>query len=149
MSKDIKDGVSGKAFIASLDKCQTTKEVIDLLSSSMDRYSLQDRVSHLSNMFAVNHMKAAEARIKVAINPSCKFTREDMTIMAAHRYCELTDCSDKGFKEFKEKVHMKIREEIQIKKKILSANRDRYRASQNERNKAAQPARTVDNSLQM
>lgn len=143
MSKDIKDRVNGKAFVDALDKCQTTKDVIDLLANSMSGENLKDRISHVSDLFSVNNLRANVARFNIKTNPSCKVTREDIAIMAAHRYCELTEVSDKGIKEFKEKVHMKIR------KDALSANRDKYRASQNERNIASQTVRTVDNSLQM
>jgi hypothetical protein len=135
MSKDIKERVNGKAFITALDKCQTTKEVIDLLSNSMDRETLKDRISHVSNLFVVNKLKDKQARFNIATNPSCKVSREDIAIMAAFKYCELTEGSDDMIKDFKEKVQIKIR------KDVLSANRDRFRASQT--------VRTVDNSLQM
>ena len=133
MNKDVKERVKGKAFIEALDKCQTTREVVDLLSSSMDRETLKDRVSHVNDSVLINNLMAQKARVNIL--SGFRASHGDLAIMAAHKYCTLTEKSDESIKEFKEKVDM------QIRKDALAAYKDKYRASQ--------AARTVDNSNQM
>lgn len=133
MNKDVKERVNGKAFIDALDKCQTTNEVFDLLSDSMDRETLKDRVGHINDSVLINNLMAQKARVN--IQSGFRASHGDLAIMAAHKYCTLTEKSDAKLKDFKETVQLKI------KKDILLANRDRYRASKT--------STMVDNSNQM
>lgn len=133
MNKDVKERVNGKAFIDALDKCQTTNEVFDLLSDSMDRETLKDRVGHINDSVLINNLMAQKARVN--IQSGFRASHGDLAIMAAHKYCTLTEKSDAKLKDFKETVQLKIR------KDILLANRDKYRASKT--------STMVDNSNQM
>ena len=133
MSKDIKERVNGKAFISALDKCQTTKEVLDLLQESMDRETLKDRVNHVNDSVLINNLMAQKARVNIL--SGCRASHGDLAIMGAHKFCTLTEKSDDMVKSFKERVNLRIR------KDVLSANRDKYRASKT--------AVTVDNSMEM
>lgn len=133
MNKDVKERVNGKAFIDALDKCQTTNEVFDLLSDSMDRETLKDRVGHINDSVLINNLMAQKARVN--IQSGFRASHGDLAIMAAHKYCTLTEKSDAKLKDFKETVQLKI------KKDILLANRDKYRASKT--------STMVDNSNQM
>ena len=97
MSKDIKE--RDKAFVATLDKCQTTKEVFDLLSKSMDKDTLKDRVSHVNDMVVINNLKDKQARLN--IQSGLRVSHGDLAIMAARKYCDITGDNTNGIKRFK------------------------------------------------
>lgn len=97
MNKDLKD--KAKAFVTALDKCQSTKEVFDLLSTSMDKDTLRDRVGHVNDMVEINNLNDKKARLN--IQAGYRVSHGDLAIMAARKYCDIVGDSKNGIRRFK------------------------------------------------
>ena len=127
MSKDINGKVDGKDFIKSLDECQKTEEVIDLLVSTMGVKALQERLEYVNNNVLINNLEAEQA--KYNINSGCKTRRAELVKIGAQKFCLLTEKSNAMIELFKDEMKEKIGKEEKAKKEAILANRDRYRAS--------------------
>ena len=96
MNKVVGNGIDGKAFVRALDTCKDKKEIFELLSKSMNNEELRKRLSHVSDQDEVNKFKDTVARLK--IKPGHHTPREDLVVMAAKRYTDLTGKNVKFFK---------------------------------------------------
>ena len=119
MNKVVGNGVDGRAFVKALDACKDKNEIFELLSKSMKNEDLRDRLRHISDQDEVNRFKDTVARLK--IKPGHYTPREDLVVMSAKRYTDLTGKNIKFFKAecnkhitMKEAQKQKISENIKI-----------------------------------
>lgn len=87
-----KKPINGKDFIARLDACKDTKEILALLDKVMGAEAMSDRATYLPDSDLVLNLRASAARFNAA--RGMRTSREDAVIMAAER-------SGKGSTRFK------------------------------------------------
>lgn len=96
MTKVVKKGVNGKAFVAALDECQSAEEIFVLLNKTMDKDTLKDRTGHVNDNSLINVLHAQKARCNIELG--YRTSHEDCANLAAHRYQQLTKKDVKSFK---------------------------------------------------
>lgn len=95
---DKKKGIDGKALLANIDRCLTSKEIFDLLHRTMDADTLQERLSNLSDNDLVIALNNQRTRVNIQYNPQYYTTHQDAVTLAAARYQEITQRGAKAFK---------------------------------------------------
>lgn len=109
MVKEGKKRIDGKAFLAELDECRNQKEIFELLTKTMDRATLKDRVSHVNDNDLINALHAQKTRCNIKLG--YRTSHEDCANLAAHRYQQITK---KGVKFFKTELNKyMVREQTQ------------------------------------
>ena len=95
--------ISGKAFMAELDKCQTAEEIYALLVKSMDSKTLADRVGLLQKNYHDNDLIVALENRKARCNAELGFrtSHEAKVIMAAGRFQKIAGNTGHAVKDFK------------------------------------------------
>lgn len=95
--------IDGKAFVADLDACYTSKDIFDLLSKTMDKETLTDRTKKASDNDLIIALHAQKAGVNTQLG--CRTSHEDCVLMAAERYHTVTG---KGIKFFKAEMNKYI-----------------------------------------
>ena len=84
--------INGKAFVEKLDKCKTPDEIFALLTESMDKEKLTDRVKLLQKNFHDNDLIVAMESNKARCNVKLGFrtSHEALVVMAVGKFKEVT-----------------------------------------------------------
>lgn len=118
MTKDSKK-LDGRTFVQTLAGCDTSEKVFDLLQSTMDKDTLRDRISHISEHPSVIHLNARVAEINA--QKGLRTSREDCVVMAAHRYHQLNPDKKEPIKSFKLELNKDMtRREKENNSRIIS-----------------------------
>lgn len=88
--------VDGKAFVADLEACRTSKDVFDLLAKTMDKETLADRTKKASDNDLIIALHAQRAGVNTQLG--CRTSHEDCVVMAADKYHTVTGRGVKFFK---------------------------------------------------
>ena len=95
MSKEIKKELNGKEFIAKLEGCQTPKAIFGLLSETMDKEVLKNRLQNVRDNDLVVALNAQVARFNAS--QGLRTSHQDCVNIAADKYQQI---SKKGVKFF-------------------------------------------------
>lgn len=110
MSKEVKKELNGKEFIAKLEGCQTPKAIFGLLSETMDKDVLKNRLLNVRDNDLVVALNAQVARFNAS--QGLRTSHQDCVNMAADKYQQV---SNRGVKFFKAEMNKYITEKEQEK----------------------------------
>ena len=103
MSKEVKKELNGKEFVAKLEGCQTPRAIFGLLSETMDKEVLKNRLQNVRDNDLVVALTAQVARFNAG--QGLRTSHQDCVNMAADKYQQI---SKKGVKSFKEEMNKYI-----------------------------------------
>ena len=110
MSKEVKKELNGKEFIAKLEGCQNPKAIFGLLTETMDKDVLKNRLLNVRDNDLVVALNAQVARFNAS--QGLRTSHQDCVNMAADKYQQV---SNKGVKFFKAEMNKYITEKEQEK----------------------------------
>lgn len=103
MSKEVKKELNGKDFVAKLEGCNTPKAIFGLLSETMDKEVLKNRLQNVRDNDLVVALNAQVARFNAS--QGLRTSHQDCVNMAADKYQQI---SKKGVKFFKAEMNKYI-----------------------------------------
>ena len=103
MSKEVKKELNGKDFVAKLEGCKTPKAIFGLLSETMDKEVLKNRLQNVRDNDLVVALNAQVARSNAS--QGLRTSHQDCVNMAADKYQQI---SKKGVKFFKAEMNKYI-----------------------------------------
>lgn len=103
MSKEVKKELNGKDFVAKLEGCKTPKAIFGLLSETMDKEVLKNRLQNVRDNDLVVALNAQVARFNAS--QGLRTSHQDCVNMAADKYQQI---SKKGVKFFKAEMNKYI-----------------------------------------
>lgn len=103
MSKEVKKELNGKDFVAKLEGCKTPKAIFCLLSETMDKEVLKNRLQNVRDNDLVVALNAQVARFNAS--QGLRTSHQDCVNMAADKYQQI---SKKGVKFFKAEMNKYI-----------------------------------------
>lgn len=104
MSKENKEKINGKEFVAALDGCLVTKDIFDLLDKTMDKSTLKNRLLNVRDNDLVVALNAQVARFNAG--QGLRTSHQDCVNMAADKYQQIN--KNKGVKYFKAELNKYI-----------------------------------------
>lgn len=103
MSKEVKKELNGKEFVVKLEGCQTPRAIFGLLSETMDKEILKNRLQNVRDNDLVVALNAQVARFNAS--QGLRTSHQDCVNMAADKYQQI---SKKGVKFFKAEMNKYI-----------------------------------------